>query len=61
MKLIEKIIVETNRALFQKARENNTLNTLIVASTMEDKEEKIAYLISNKIVTLEEIYAAFNE
>ena len=60
MTFMEKLVVETNKVIFEKAREKGNLKEVILATIAEDKETRINYLIDNKIITSEELNSVIN-
>lgn len=60
MTFMEKLVVETNKVIFEKAREKGNLKEVILATIAEDKETRINYLIDNEIITSEELNSVIN-
>ena len=61
MTFMERLVVEANKAAFEAARKVGNFTEVLIAAIAEDKETKIAYLLDNEIVTLEEINSVINK
>lgn len=60
-RFIERMMVEANKSVFNFARANGVLTETILETIAKDRENRIKYLIDNKIITIEELNHAINE
>ncbi len=61
MTFAERLIVEANKTAFKVAKKEGKFAEALAAAIAEDRETRIAYLLDNKIVTLEEINSIISE
>lgn len=61
MTLMERLVVKTNRAMFEIARQKGILDEVILTALGDNKEENIKYMMDNALVTPEELSSALNK